>query len=134
MATYLLDTNTVSFLLRGNQGVVKRLQKRPLSEMCLSAVTEGELLFGLARRPQAAALHQAVRAFLHRVEVLPWDSACAAVYGQERATLQNKGLSLRLSALDMMIAAHAKAVNAVLVTNDQSLLGLPGWKTQDWVT
>ena len=132
MATYLLDTNTVSFLLRGNQGVVKRLQKRPLSEMCLSAVTEGELLFGLARRPQATALHQAVRAFLHRVQVLPWDSACAAVYGQERATLQNKGLSL--SALDMMIAAHAKAVNAVLVTNDQSLLGLPGWKIQDWVT
>jgi tRNA(fMet)-specific endonuclease VapC len=54
------------------------------------------------------------------------------VYGQERATLQNKGLSL--SALDMMIAAHAKAVNAVLVTNHQTLLGLPGWKTQDWVT
>jgi tRNA(fMet)-specific endonuclease VapC len=53
------------------------------------------------------------------------------VYGQERAKLQSKGLSL--SALDMMIAAHAKAVGAVLVTNDQTLLKLAGLKTQDWV-
>ena len=132
MATYLLDTNTISLLLRGNAGVVKRLQKQPLSEICLSAVTEGELLFGLARRPQALALHQAVHAFLQRAQVLPWDSYCAAVYGQERAKLQSKGLSL--SALDMMIAAHAKSLDAVLVTNDQAMLNLPGWKTQDWVT
>ena len=132
MATYLLDTNTISLLLRGNAGVVKRLQKQPLSEICLSAVTEGELLFGLARRPQALALHQAVYAFLQRAQVLPWDSSCAAVYGQERAKLQSKGLSL--SALDMMIAAHAKSLDAVLVTNDQAMLNLPGWKTQDWVT
>jgi len=132
MATYLLDTNTISLLLRGNAGVVKRLQKQPLSEICLSAVTEGELLFGLARRPQALVLHQAVHAFLQRAQVLPWDSSCAAVYGQERAKLQSKGLSL--SALDMMIAAHAKSLDAVLVTNDQAMLNLPGWKTQDWVT
>ena len=131
MAIYLLDTNTISLLLRGNAGVVKHLQKQPMSEICLSAVTEGELLFGLARRPQALALHQAVHAFLQRAQVLPWDSACAAVYGQERAKLQSKGLSL--SALDMMIAAHAKAVGAVLVTNDQTLLKLAGLKTQDWV-
>lgn len=131
MATYLLDTNTISLLLRGNQGVVKRLQKRPLSEMYVSAVTQGELLFGSARRPQARALHQAVSAFLQRVQVLPWDSACAAVYGQERALFQSKGLTL--SALDMMIASHAKAVDAVLVTHDQAMLNLPGWKTQDWV-
>lgn len=131
MAIYLLDTNTISLLLRGNPGVAKRLQKRPLSEVCLSAVTQGELMFGLARRPQAVVLHQAVKAFIQRVHVLPWDSACAVLYGQERAKLQSKGLSL--SALDMMIAAHAKAIDAVLVTNDQSMLNLPGWKTQDWV-
>ena len=131
MATYLLDTNTISLLLRGNQGVLKRLQKHHMSEVCLSAVTEGELMFGLARRPQATALQEAVKAFLQRASVLPWDSSCAAVYGQERAILQSKGLSL--SALDMMIAAHAKAIDAVLVTNDQSMLNLPGWKTQDWV-
>jgi tRNA(fMet)-specific endonuclease VapC len=131
MASYLLDTNTISLLLRGNAGVVKHLQKQTLSEICLSAVTEGELLFGLARRPQALALREAVQAFLQRAQVLPWDSTCATVYGEERAKLQSKGLSL--SALDMMIAAHAKAVGAVLVTNDQAMLNLPGWKTQDWV-
>lgn len=131
MASYLLDTNTISLLLRGNAGVVKHLQKLPISEICLSAVTEGELLFGLARRPQALALHQVVYAFLQRAQVLPWNSACATVYGIERAKLQSKGLTL--SALDMMIAAHAKAVSAVLVTNDQTLLKLAGWKTQDWV-
>ncbi|NBW55564.1 MAG: type II toxin-antitoxin system VapC family toxin [Betaproteobacteria bacterium] len=74
-------------------------------------------------------LHQAVKAFIQRVHVLPWDSACAVLYGHERAKLQSKGLSL--SSLDMMIAAHAKAIDAVLVTNDQSMLNLPGWKTQD---
>ncbi|NBS77945.1 MAG: type II toxin-antitoxin system VapC family toxin [Betaproteobacteria bacterium] len=130
MATYLLDTNTISLLIRGNHAIAKRLQEQAMIDIALSAVTEGELLFGLARRPQAMALHQAVKAFIQRTQVLPWDSSCAAVYGRERAKLQSEGLSL--SALDMMIAAHAKAVDAVLVTHDQSMLNLSGWKTQDW--
>ena len=132
MTAYLLDTNTISLLLRGNVSVAKRLQKRIMNEVCLSAVTEGELLFGLARRPQALALHQAVKGFIQRTQVLPWDSACAATFGQAKAHLQSKGLSL--GALDMMIAAHAKSVDAILVTNDQAMLALPGWKTQDWAT
>ena len=103
-----------------------------MNEVCLSAVTEGELLFGLARRPQALALHQAVQGFIQRTQVLPWDSACAATFGQAKAHLQSKGLSL--GALDMMIAAHAKSVDAILVTNDQAMLALPGWKTQDWAS
>ena len=130
MATYLLDTTIISLLIKGNQAVAKRLQQQPMCDIALSAITEGELLFGLGRRPHALALHQAVKAFTQRAQVLPWDSACAAAYGQTKAQLQSKGLSL--GALDMLIAAHAKAVGAILVTNDQAMLALPDWHTQDW--
>jgi tRNA(fMet)-specific endonuclease VapC len=57
MTRYMLDTNTVSHLLKRHPVVARRVQSTPITALCISAVTQGELLFGLARRPEAAALH-----------------------------------------------------------------------------
>ena len=85
MTRYMLDTNTVSYLLKQHPAVARRVVLLPITSLCISAITQGELLFGLARRPDAAALHDAVWEFLRRVDVLPWDATTALAYGTLRA-------------------------------------------------
>ncbi len=74
MKHYMLDTNTVSHLIKAHPAVARRVVAAPMAALCISAITEGELLFGLAKRPDAHRLHRAVREFLRRVDVLPWNS------------------------------------------------------------
>lgn len=101
-----------------------------MGSLRLSAITEGELLFGLAKRPEAKRLHRAVDEFLQRVDVLPWDSAVAARYGVLRAETSRKGKTL--GSLDLLIAAHALAAGSVLVTNDQAFRMVDGLPIEDW--
>ena len=96
---YLLDTNTVSYLIKRHPQVTQHLLAVPMHSVCISAITAGELAFGLAKRPEAVALKAAVYEFLRRVEVLPWDAAVAQTYGALRAQMQSKGKPL--AALDM---------------------------------
>lgn len=127
---YMLDTNTVSELIKGHAGVLGHVLAVPMASLCISAVTEGELRFGLARRPAAKRLHEAVAELLRRVEVLPWDSAVAECYGAMRAAMAQRGKAL--APLDLMIAAHASAVGAVLVSHDASFKHCPGLAREDW--
>ncbi len=130
MIRYMLDTNTVRHLLKGHPAVVRRLIAVPMASLCISAITEGELLFGLAKRPAAKQLHVAVREFLKRVEVLLWDSVAAEHYGTLRATMASQGKVL--SPLDMLIATHALSVGAILVTNDQAISQMADLHLEDW--
>jgi len=130
MTRYMLDTNTVSYLLKKNPQVATRVVAAPITSLCISAITEGELLFGLAKRPDATALNEAVWEFLRRVDVLPWDATTAPVYGTVRATMQREGRVL--APLDLLIAAHALSVDTVLVTNDGAFRHVPGLQIQDW--
>lgn len=130
MKRYLLDTNTVSHLLRGQEKVLLRVESVPMMDLCISAITEGELRFGLAKRPEATRLQQLVQAFLHRVEVLPWNSQVAACYGHTRATLQTQGKVI--APLDLLIASHALSTGAVLVSNDQAFRQIQGLMLEDW--
>lgn len=128
MTRYLLDTNTVSHLIKSHPLVARRVTQVPMTSLCISAITEGELLFGLAKRPDATRLHTAVREFLRRVDVLPW--ACADRYGVARADVERRGKTL--APLDLLIAAHALGVGAVLVTNDHAFAFVPGLEIEDW--
>lgn len=130
MTRYMLDTNTVSHLLRKHPAVARRVVAVPISDLCISAITQGELLFGLARRPDATTLHGAVREFLRRVDVLPWDAATSEVYGTVRALTQRAGRVL--APLDLLIGSHALSVDAILVTNDGAFNQLPGLAIEDW--
>ena len=128
---FMLDTNTVSFLIRASSPPLKaRLLSVPMAQLCVSAVTQGELVYGLARRPEASALRTAVRELLARLEVLPWDSLAAERYGALRASLERAGTPL--GNLDTLIAGHALATGAVLVTNDQAFGRVEGLQVEDW--
>jgi tRNA(fMet)-specific endonuclease VapC len=128
---YLLDTNTVSYLIKRHPQVTQHLLAVPMHSVCISAITAGELAFGLAKRPEAVALKAAVNEFLCRVEVLPWDAAVAQTYGALRSQMQSKGKPL--AALDMQIAAHAVHVNATLITSDHAFLHIDQLMVEDWI-
>lgn len=130
MKVYMLDTNTVSHLIKGDEVVAAHVVGVPMASLCVSAITEGELLFGLAKRPEAKKLHLVVREFLRRVDVLPWDSNTAEHYGTMRAKMARQGKVL--APLDLLIATHALSVNAVLVTNDQSFSKVANLRVEDW--
>lgn len=128
---YLLDTNTVSYVIKGNfPRVRERLLKVPMAEVGISVTTEAELRFGLARRPEASKLNIAVAEFLLRVEILPWDSEAARHYAQVRAVLENEGEPV--GNLDLMIAAQALAAEAVLVTHDRVFHRIKRLRIEDW--
>ena len=129
---YLLDTNTVSYLIKRHPQVTQHLLAVPMHSVCISAITAGELAFGLAKRPEAVTLKAAVNEFLRRVEVLPWDDAVAQTYGTLRAQLQSQGTPL--AALDMQIAAHALHLKAILVSNDRAFAQATDLLVEDWTS
>jgi tRNA(fMet)-specific endonuclease VapC len=128
---YLLDTNIASYIIKGNiPAVRRRLVRVPMAQVAISAVTEGELRYGVARRVGATRLETVVEEFLLRVTILPWDSEAARHYGQLRASLEREGTPI--GSLDLMIAAHGLAAGLILVTNDQVFRRIKGLKIQDW--
>ena len=101
-----------------------------MSRLLISAVTEAELLYGAARKSDSVRSKTAVDEFLLRVDSLPWDSNAARRYADLRAAVEIAGAPM--GNLDMMIAAHALAAEAILVTNDRSFSRLKNLKIEDW--
>jgi tRNA(fMet)-specific endonuclease VapC len=131
MLRYLLDTNTASYAIKGNVARVReQLLKIAMADVGISVITEAELRFGVARLPSAIRLKDLVEEFLLRVEVLPWNSAAANHYAEIRAALERSGNPM--GNMDMLIAAHALSVEAVLVTHDRVFRRVKGLKLEDW--
>ncbi len=131
--TYLLDTNMVSYIAKNRSAAARgRLLGLKRGEVaCLSAVTEAEVLYGLAKRPEATALRTLMEGFVARFQVLPWGRPEARAYGTLRAGLAAQGCTL--GSMDLMIAAHAVATGAVLVTNDRVLGRVDGLRgSENW--
>ncbi|NOR26113.1 MAG: PIN domain-containing protein [Desulforhopalus sp.] len=129
---YILDTNTASYIIKGDPAAVrKHLRNVPMATVCISAITEAELLRGVAKKPEAKRLPIAVKEFLLRVEILPWDSDAADAYAKLRTACEKEGKPL--GTMDMLIAAHSVAVGAVLITNDKAFYNVGHHLTlQDW--
>jgi tRNA(fMet)-specific endonuclease VapC len=130
MKQYMLDTNMASHFIKGNPIVASHVLAVPMAALCISAITEAELRFGLAKRPDSKQLHLVVQEFLLRVDVLPWDSALALSYGRVRADMERRGKIL--APLDLLIATHALSMGAILVTNDQAFYQVADLLIEDW--
>jgi tRNA(fMet)-specific endonuclease VapC len=130
---YLLDTCACSYVIKERPLSVKaRFERVGLEALATSSVVAAELYYGAARHPKGREIRQTVDDFLARLVVLPWDEAAADRYGVLRAALERKGTSL--GAYDMMIAAHALSVGAVLVTNDLRHFGkITGLTIEAWI-
>lgn len=127
----MLDTNTASYVIKGNIPAVRqRVATVAAAQVTISAVTEGELRYGVARRQEDLRLRGIVQEFLLRVEILAWDSRAAQQYAELRASLEREGHGM--GNLDLMIGAHALAVGAVLVTHDQAFRRIRKLVVEDW--
>jgi tRNA(fMet)-specific endonuclease VapC len=127
---YMLDTNTVSHFVKQHPNVVRHVVGVPMTSLCISAITAGELLYGLAKRPDAVRLRAVVTELIRLVDVLPWDFSAAERYGIVRAALERTGKPL--ASLDVLIAAHALAAGTVLVTNDRAFSNVAHLQIEDW--
>ena len=136
MSFYLLDTNICIFLLNQRQGferVVQRLDGLERRQVGLSAITVAELEFGVAASKRQGDNFKRLERFLVDFEVLPFDRDAAKPSGPLRKALQTQGTPI--GPLDFLIAAHALALKATLVTNNTGeFLRVPGLAVEDWST
>ena len=132
-ALFLLDTNMATYILSGRSPAARQTMReaQAYAKIAISAITHGEILFGLARKPEALRLRAAVDGLLGAVHILPWDAASA--YGKLRADLGAAGKTL--AGLDLLIAAHALAMGATLVTHDRAFAHAATFvEVVDWAT
>ena len=121
---YLLDTNVVSHIMQGRDAaLLARLMQLPVGRAVLSSITLAELEYGLHRKGQPQRLRNALTQILLRMDVLSWDESVAICYGEFCSALESQGINL--SDFDMMIAAHAVAADAILVSRDKAFSQVP---------
>lgn len=133
--TFLLDTNIISALMKDRLGTdTARIRqwglRAPDSTLVTSVVVQYELLFGLARHG-TARLQAAFDIQMHNLLVLPLDAAVGPYYAKLRSHLEQAGTPI--GANDTLIAAHALALDATLVTADAEFARVPGLKIENWL-
>ena len=130
---YLLDTNTCIYIHRQRPAeVLVRFRRLKVGEAAVSTITYGELLFGAEKSTGREKALEIVGDFISVVRVLPLIPEIARTYGAIRALLESKGQPI--GANDLWIAAHAKAMNLTLVTNNaREFDRVPGLKVQNWI-
>jgi len=122
MPRYMLDTDTCSYIMkRSSDALLKRLQKVPVDDVCISVITKSELLFGVELSPRRQQDEAALSAFLRYVEVLDFPDEASVHYAKIRADLQARGRMI--GANDLFIAAHARSLGMTLVTNNTREFG-----------
>jgi len=122
MPRYMLDPDTCSYIMkRSNDAVLKRLQQVPVGDVCISVITKSELLFGVELSPRRQQNEVALNAFLRYVEVLDFLDEASLHYAKIRADL--KTLGTMIGANDLFIAAHARSLGLMLVTNNTREFG-----------
>jgi tRNA(fMet)-specific endonuclease VapC len=132
MPRYMLDTDICSFVVkRSNQSVLKRLRTRPVAEVCISVITKAELLYGVDVSPKSRVDELAVTAFLRHVAVLDFPDEASHHYASIRGHLKRRGTMI--GANDLLIAAHARCLGLILVTNNVSeFRSIPDLKLENW--
>lgn len=119
MTHFLLDTDTASRLAGWDRATVNGMRRSGQTSISVSAVTKSEMLYGAHIRPDKPDLTAMTRAFLARVTVEPWDENVAEHHALIRAEARAKGRAAGI--FDIMIAAHAHALGATLVTSDEAI-------------
>ena len=117
MPRYMLDTDTCSYVMkRASDVLLKKLQRTPVSDVCASVITKSKLLFGVEISPRRQQDEAALNAFLQYVDVLEFPDEACTHYARIRSDLQNSGTMI--GANDLFIAAHARSLGLILVTNN----------------
>lgn len=131
---YMLDTDICIYTIKKNPPhVFATLRKFSPDSIGISAITEAELRFGMSNSSKPEHNHRVLDEFLAPFQVVPFDSAAASSYGEIRSHLRRNGTPI--GGMDLLIAAHAKSLSAILVTNNvKEFAKVPGLKLENWST
>ena len=130
---YMLDTNTCIFVLKNRTDKLKHKFKA-IKNLCISSVTYGELCFGIenGQSSMREERYSQLDIFTQRLLIDPWDEEAARHYGLLRAMLKREGKPIGNN--DLLIAAHARSLSAVLVTNNtKEFSRIPDLTLEDWI-
>jgi tRNA(fMet)-specific endonuclease VapC len=118
--------------MRGERSAVTNMRRSGAKAMSISSITMAELVYGARLREENPSVMSAVRAFLARILIRAWDDTAAEAHARIRILAKRRGRSA--GAFDVMIAAHAEALGATLVTNDAAIknLAVDGLKIVSW--
>lgn len=130
---YMLDTDTCAFILRKSSSMLLRqIQSVPLQQQSMSAITLAELLYGVQVSSKKKMNREGVDALMRHVNVLDWTNEAAAHYAEIRADLKKKGQLIGSN--DMLIAAHARSLSAIIVTNNvKDFARVKGLQLENWM-
>lgn len=130
---WMLDTDTcIAVINRQPERAIKKLRGKSIGQVGVSSVTVGELSFGAEASASPEQNREALGEFLLPLEISSYDELCAGQYGLVRARLKKKGRPI--GSLDALIAAHALALDVVLVTrNTKELARVEGLRLEDWL-
>lgn len=132
MLRYMLDTNIVIYVIKRRPLEVLDTFNRWAGAMCISVVTEAELLHGAEKSSNRDRNLRQVEDFTSRLEVLEYGRKAAGHYGGIRANLERQGLPIGVN--DLHIAGHARSEGLVLVTNNlQEFKRVDGLRTENWI-
>jgi tRNA(fMet)-specific endonuclease VapC len=131
MAVYMLDTDISSYIMKRTHDVVlKRLQMVAVSDVCVSAITKAELMYGVEVSPRRQKDQAALDEFLRYFAVLDFPATASLDYAFIRAVLNVRGKMMRN---DLLIAAHACCLGLTLVTNNtMEFRRVQGLKIENW--
>lgn len=128
---HALDTDTVSYWLRGRGRVAARLASAEPSSIALPAIVLHELRYGMLRSAGSARLRDDLEAFLTALPILPFDAAAADAAARARLDLERAGM--QVGPFDLLIAGTALACDATLVTHNTREFGrIRGLRLEDW--
>ncbi|MGR3319877.1 MAG: type II toxin-antitoxin system tRNA(fMet)-specific endonuclease VapC [Candidatus Anammoxibacter sp.] len=131
---YMLDTNICVYIINNKpEKVLRKLQKYPISEFCISSISHSELQYGISHSKNSDKNRLALDEFLLPLNIIPYDSRkTAQSYANIRALLESKGKTI--DPLDMLIAAHAISLNLIIITNNIfEFSRVPKLKCENWV-
>jgi tRNA(fMet)-specific endonuclease VapC len=131
MRRYMLDTDTVSFALRGQGRVASRMLDHRPSELCISSIALAELRFGTEAK-RSRKLHRLIDTFAEAVAVIPFDHLAAERFAAVAASLARRGEPI--GTFDTLMAAHALSLGVTFVTNNpKHFKRVVGLKSESWV-
>lgn len=132
MLKFMLDTNICIYTIKNRPQAVREVFKQHHGQMCISAVTLMELIYGAEKSEFPERNLASIEGFAARLEVLNYDDAAAAHTGQLRAEQAKSGKPI--GPYDQMIAGHARSKGLILVTNNlREFERVPGLRVEDWV-
>ncbi|MGD9009514.1 MAG: tRNA(fMet)-specific endonuclease VapC [Desulfobacteraceae bacterium] len=131
MLKFMLDTNIVIYVIKRRPIEFLDVFNRHAGQMCISSITLAELLHGVEKSAMPDHNLRTVEDFVSRIEVLEYGSKAAAHYGEIRAGLERKGLTIGVN--DLHIAGHARSEGLMLVTNNlREFERVNGLRTTNW--